>query len=300
MIGANLSEPIKMAKLIGDRCRGERSPDFVLTALVRGHSRVTDDCPGPAKNGISVRRSAPLVSCIMPTYNRRDFIPVALECFLAQDYINRELLVVDDGEDAVGDLLEGQPGVRYLRLKERTSIGIKRNIACGVARGEVILHWDDDDWFGRQRLSRQVEPILCREADITGLMCDCVLLLPSGECWALTPELHRSMFVGNVHGATLAFRRALWLKNLRYPDVSLAEDADFLRGALARGMRLKRLRNGGLFIHVRHGRNARRFEAGRFGDPAGWLRIPEPSAEAKQAARAYRACAGGQRAGPPP
>ena len=39
----------------------------------------------------------PLVSCIMPTYNRRHFAGKAIEYFLRQDYPNKQLVIVDDG-----------------------------------------------------------------------------------------------------------------------------------------------------------------------------------------------------------
>ena len=41
--------------------------------------------------------SQPLVSCIMPTYNRREFVPLAIRYFLRQDYANKELIIIDDG-----------------------------------------------------------------------------------------------------------------------------------------------------------------------------------------------------------
>jgi hypothetical protein len=43
----------------------------------------------------------PLVSCIMPTANRRRFVPEAIRLFLAQDYLEKELVILDDGEDSV-------------------------------------------------------------------------------------------------------------------------------------------------------------------------------------------------------
>lgn len=57
------------------------------------------------------------------------------------------------------------------------------------------------------------------------------------------------------------FRRSLFAEGLRYPEVNLAEDAAFLRDAMRRGRRLARLANPGLFVYVRHGRNAWQFEA---------------------------------------
>jgi hypothetical protein len=41
----------------------------------------------------------------MPTTNRSRFVPQAIRYFLAQNYANKELIIVDDGEEAVGDLV---------------------------------------------------------------------------------------------------------------------------------------------------------------------------------------------------
>ena len=38
-----------------------------------------------------------MVSCVMPTANRRQWVPRAIALFLAQDYPDCELLIVDDG-----------------------------------------------------------------------------------------------------------------------------------------------------------------------------------------------------------
>jgi glycosyltransferase involved in cell wall biosynthesis len=220
----------------------------------------------------------PLVSCIMPTYNRRPFVSLALRYFLAQDYLHKELVIVDDGSEPIGDVVESTPGVRYIRLSSRNSLGAKRNLAYQHARGELIAHWDDDDWYAPDRLRYQVAPILTREADMTGLENAFVLELTTGVFWRTRRDLHQRMFVGDVHGGTLVYRKALWQEGVRYPEVNLAEDAWFLRQALARGKRLRRLANPGVFLYVRHGRNAwREFAPGTFLNPAGWERtIPPP------------------------
>jgi glycosyltransferase involved in cell wall biosynthesis len=213
----------------------------------------------------------------MPTYNRRQFVPHALEYFLHQDYPNRELIIVDDGHDAIGDLSEGLPNVHYFRLPTRLSIGAKRNLACQRAQGEIIAHWDDDDWYSSDRLRYQVAPIIAGKADITGLENAFVLELPAGVFWTSHPRLHQQLFVGNVHGGTLVYRKELLAEGLRYPEINLAEDASLLHGAMRRGKRLLRLSNPGVFVYVRHGRNAwREFAPGRFINPAGWERTAPP------------------------
>ncbi len=239
-------------------------------------------------------RSAPwpLVSCIMPTYNRRALVPQALEYFRRQDYPNRELIIVDDGNDAIGDLTRDEPGVQYIQLPARKSIGAKRNLACARARGEIIAHWDDDDWYSSDRLRYQVMPIIAGKADMTGLENAFVLQLPTGEFWTTNPQLHKQLFVGNVHGGTLVYRKDLLAQGLRYPEINLAEDAYLLHYATRRGKRLVRLSNPGVFVYVRHGQNAwRQFAPGRFLNPAGWERIAAPLAFPAAALASYKAAA---------
>jgi O-antigen biosynthesis protein len=243
----------------------------------------------PEANGSDT--SLPLVSCIMPTYNRREFIPLALESFGKQSYQNKELIVIDDGTDAVADLVAGLPGVRYFQLRTKLSIGAKRNIACQHALGTIIAHWDDDDWYSPLRLLRQVAPILSGDADMTGLENAFVLVLPDGQFWTTRRDLHRLMFVGDVHGGTLVYRKTIWDNAQRYPDVNLAEDAAFIQQAQRRGRRLLRLENLGHFVYVRHDRNAWKFSVGNFLDPAGWQRVEAPETFLPHELSAYKSAA---------
>src|SRR3954447_10293322 len=104
----------------------------------------------------AAERSAPLVSCVMPTRNRRRFVRQAIWYFLRQDYPEKELLVVDDGEDGVSGLVPADDRPRHIRLDQRASLGAKRNLGCELARGELVAHFDDDDWIGPGRLDAQV------------------------------------------------------------------------------------------------------------------------------------------------
>ena len=219
----------------------------------------------------------PLVSCIMPTADRRPFVPLALSHFARQNYPRKELIVVDDGSDPIGDLFEGAEDVRYVRVPRRTSIGGKRNLAVSEARGEFIAHWDDDDWYAPDRLRYQLAPLLSGRADLTGLVNTFVLELPGGNFWTVLPQLHRRMFVGDVHGGTVVYRRSVLDHGVRYPETNLAEDAALIRQAQRRGQRLMRLDNEGLFVYVRHGSNAwREYAPGSFLDPRGWRIIDRP------------------------
>ncbi len=220
--------------------------------------------------------SKPLVSCIMPTYNRRAFIPMALDNFLSQDYPVKELIVVDDGTENVADLFEDLDQVKYIRIPRKISIGEKRNIAVEAAAGEYIAHWDDDDWYAADRLSHQMQPLLDNRCDINGLENTVLLTLDRLEFWGTNEKLRKRMFVGDVIGGTLVYRRTFWTKGARYPLTNLAEDAAFLKDVLAMNGRLMNLENNNRFIYVRHKTNTWEFKIGEFIDRNGWFRIESP------------------------
>ena len=227
----------------------------------------------------------------MPTFNRRPFIRLALDCFRAQTYPFKELIVLDDGSDCVADLLDGLPDVKYIRLARRLTIGAKRNLACKEARGEIIAQWDDDDWYAPNRLELQAAPLLAGAADMTGLADRLVLLMPAGQFWRTTDELHRRMFFGDVVGGTLVYQKSILNENIRYPEINLAEDALLIKQALGRNKRLVRLEDSGAFVYLRHGRNSWKFETGRFLDPAGWNRTCAPPGFSPETFELYRAAA---------
>jgi glycosyltransferase involved in cell wall biosynthesis len=231
----------------------------------------------------------PLISCIMPTHNRRAFIGLALACFDAQTYPSRELVVIDDGSDPVGDLLEGRPGVRYARISTRITLGAKRNLACEIAQGDLIAHWDDDDWYNPRRLSEQIAPLLAQQCDITGLVTTHVLEMPFARFWTLSGDLHHRMFMGDVVGGTLMFAKSLLRQGIRYPEMNLAEDAALIRQFTQRRKRVQRIPDPGLFVYVRHGHNTWLFDPGRFVDPRGWRVTAAPPEFPSAALDSYRA-----------
>lgn len=164
------------------------------------------------------------VACIMPTWNRRRFVPQAIRYFLRQDYASKELLIIDDGTDPIGDVVPADERIRYVRLEEKTTVGAKRNLACALARGEIIVHWDDDDWMADWRLSYQVEQLRREGADICGLRRILFFDPVAAAAWEYAyPGTTKPW----VYGATLCYRRAFWREN-PFPDINVGEDTRFV------------------------------------------------------------------------
>ena len=233
--------------------------------------------PSPRPPFIVARPSTSLVTAIMPTRQRPDFALQAVRYFLAQDYASKELVVLEDGRPSLAGRLPDDPRVPYIATGAAArSIGAMRNEACRLARGDIVAHWDDDDWYGPERLSRQVAAIRTGSADISALRDSLMLDLPTWRFWRSQPDLHRRLSVRDVHGGTLVYRREVWANQARFPDASLAEDAVFLDQAVRRGARLRAVDAAGIFIYVRHGANAWGFTCGVTGGVGGWEAQPEP------------------------
>jgi glycosyltransferase involved in cell wall biosynthesis len=96
------------------------------------------------------------VTCLCLTRNRRNWLLQAIRCFQSQTYQNLTLLILADGHD-VRDLVPDDERIQLIHLQEQRNIGEKRNFGCERAPGEIICHWDDDDWSGPERVTDQVK-----------------------------------------------------------------------------------------------------------------------------------------------
>jgi glycosyltransferase involved in cell wall biosynthesis len=185
----------------------------------------------------------------MPTRDRRRFVAQSVWYFLRQDYPRRELIVLDDGNDAVEDLLRGDERIRYVRLRDRTALGAKRNLGCELARGELIAHWDDDDWIGPDRLSAQVAQLGAAGADVCGAAELLHYRLSAGDAGLFRPQVAGRPWLA---GGTLCYRRAVWAEH-PFADLDVAEDADFVRRIGDRAA--VSVPDPAYYVAVQHGRN---------------------------------------------
>lgn len=195
------------------------------------------------------RQRTPLVSCIMPTADRPLFVPQAIRYFLAQDYPQAELIVVDAGETPVADLIPDDERIRYERTDSGLSLGALRNLACELAQGQIIAHWDDDVWQAPARLSYQVTALLHRQVALCGINNELHLDLTTGQAWHSTrPPGERPWLAGS----SLCYLRTFWQVN-PFPDLNLGEDIQFVRRAGAR--QLLALESVTFLVDMIHGDN---------------------------------------------
>ena len=100
----------------------------------------------------------PLVSVVIPTYNRAWVIKEAVDSVLAQDYKDFELIIVDDGStDNTSDVLASYGEDVRVLFQENKGVSAARNRGVAEASGQLVAFLDSDDLWLPKKLSMQVE-----------------------------------------------------------------------------------------------------------------------------------------------
>lgn len=224
--------------------------------------------------------TAPEVSLITPTRGRDIALPAVHRALCAQTISDFEWLILDDSPassryfSTVDD-----PRVRYVHCAGASAtIGSKRNWLVENARGGVIAHIDDDDYYAPRYLERMLSHI--RDgADLVklsgwylySLVYEALgywdLEMKPGIQFVWTPEPIKVVDMGDTisssdwqalrfgFGFSYVYRKTLW-DAIRFPDKTFDEDSQFMRGALARDATICLLKDHtGLVLHTLHDRN---------------------------------------------
>lgn len=130
-----------------------------------------------------------------------------------------------DGED-VSDLVPKIPGIHLIHVEHFMHIGDKRNYGCSRATGEVIAHWDDDDWSAPDRLRHQVDLMVRTKKPVVGYRTMKFRETGTDKWW---------MYNGTenyVIGTSFLYRKDYWERN-PFPSMQVGEDIWFLNQAIS-------------------------------------------------------------------
>ncbi|MFD0864106.1 glycosyltransferase family 2 protein [Sungkyunkwania multivorans] len=124
----------------------------------------------------------PLVSIIIPTYDRLALLEKTLRSVLDQSYPNMEVIVVDDGTpgDENEKLCEQFNNLSYFKIPNSGGPSRPRNVGISKAKGDYIAFLDDDDIWLPQKLEKQVE-ILEKHQDYGLTHCYCKVIDATGN-----------------------------------------------------------------------------------------------------------------------
>lgn len=121
-----------------------------------------------------INSGKPLVSVIIPTYNRANLIGRAIQSVLNQTYRNIEIIIVDDASnDNTEEIVTKFHNINvvYIRHNCNKGGGAARNTGIKASNGKFIAFLDDDDEWLNDKLEKQVKTILTLSSEWGGIYC---------------------------------------------------------------------------------------------------------------------------------
>ena len=103
----------------------------------------------------------PLVSVIMPVYNRIGIVKHAIDSVLKQSYKNFELIIIDDGStdgtvELVESIISKDNRIKFIEHEENKGVCKSRNDGLELAEGEYIFYLDSDNTWKKEYLKTMV------------------------------------------------------------------------------------------------------------------------------------------------
>jgi glycosyltransferase involved in cell wall biosynthesis len=122
----------------------------------------------------------PLISIIITNYNYANFIGDAIQSAINQDYLNKEIIVVDDGSNDNSIEIIGRY-IEHIELIQQKNGGVSSARNAGVAKsnGEFVAFLDADDYWMTTKISMQYQSLASSEADLS--YCRMRLVKPDGS-----------------------------------------------------------------------------------------------------------------------
>jgi glycosyltransferase involved in cell wall biosynthesis len=120
----------------------------------------------------SPKMTTPQVSVIIPTCNRAQLVPTAIQSVLHQTFSDFEVVVVDDAsDDCVSEVVKSfnDDRLRFIRHNSRRGGAAARNTGIRNSNGEYIAFLDDDDEWYPEKLARQMELMLRAQPEVAAI-----------------------------------------------------------------------------------------------------------------------------------
>jgi len=178
-----------------------------------------------SKKSVS-KKTLPFVSICTPTFNRRPFMPIIIQCVENQTYPKDKLewIIVDDGTDKIEDMVAHLPYVRYIKCDDKLALGKKRNMTNDAAKGDILVYMDDDDYYPPNRVSHAVERLRGSKALCAGSSAMYIYFKHINKMYQFGPY-------GPNHStaATFAFKRELLSQTRFDENTCMAEERLFLK-----------------------------------------------------------------------
>lgn len=184
-------------------------------------------------------RTLPLVSILMPVYNGILQIETSIKSLLWQTYSNWECIIVDDGSiDGTALFLNKIKDRRFkiIHLPKNRGRGYARQVCLNNASGDYIAYLDADDWYGPDKLYKQV---LFLENNPDVALVSCGMLSYGKSCKVMRvrgkgDNVIRQFSIGTfpIMCAASMIRREVTIGIAYNTDLNTGEDVDFFSRCL--------------------------------------------------------------------
>jgi glycosyltransferase involved in cell wall biosynthesis len=202
----------------------------------------------------------PKISCILPTYERKQYLHRSIMLFLSQTYPNKELIIIDDSSAKFTSPLLHKSSIKYIwnprtiqKKRYMKTIGYKRNEAVYHSKGVIVAFWDDDDFYGPNRLMNQYKHLCNTKASITVYSRCLTYDTKTNKVTKMPKVQHTKLWKYGFVGPTIMFHK--YVSQVPFKYKSLSEDSMFLEDAIRKGFDISTYENDEDFVYVRHESN---------------------------------------------
>ena len=177
--------------------------------------------------------AAPIISCVLPTYNGAKYLQKALDAISSQDFESFEVLIVDDcSTDETPTIAQAHchrdSRFRVIRNSRNLKLPASLNAGFREARGKYWT-WTSDDNFHQPNAFRILSETLERRSEVGLVYTDQILVDEFGQVTQHARAIAPGMLVfGNTVGASFLYRKAVAEQAGEYDEnLFLAEDFDY-------------------------------------------------------------------------
>lgn len=181
----------------------------------------------------------PLISVIIPTYNRANVLERAINSALKQTHQNLEVLVVNDGStDNTSKTVNNfdDRRINYFQHNSNKGANTARNLGIRKSNGQYVAFLDDDDYWHKRKIELQLKKFRESEDDVGIVYCKVAVVRKNKKKFVTTPDIEGYVFkdalrmeLNEAINSSMLFRR-YYLQKVMPLDESLpgAQDTDLV------------------------------------------------------------------------
>jgi len=178
-----------------------------------------------------VNSELPKISCITLTHNRKHMFKLAVYNYQTCDYPKNKMewIIYDTSNDdeTVEEFLPNEEerlkmGIKYVHLNECMTIGESRNRACKLAKNDIIVFMDDDDYYFPQNINKRINALVNNTKKIVGCCYLGSIAINKVISYINAPSIYSSIGK-SISPASLCFYKDILNDKCKFNDSNIYE-----------------------------------------------------------------------------